>query len=307
VPKTRQPNRGAAIVRDAACRVRSFPPAYGQPPGTTWNPAEVARRPDVTLQVLTTRRRYLPCASGSGCAVHTPSRARMGCAGPSRRWCDWMRYRRLITVGAVVAACGAFGAAPVLASQPSAAHPAVVAAVHPGHAVPAPHIAGGPGCNVQNCLLMDAAGQSVNETENGSTAPVLFITPVLGKVVDRAGDCWPFSDCGFDAEYSGHEVLQFIEQNVLGDCMQTDSVHSGVFAAPCGSHNAGTYWVTVGNGGTRGFCNPNPVFWLVNVGFTNHYDPYPYGGAMFNNGNGLYVHTQLPISDDDQWCTFPSG
>lgn len=214
-----------------------------------------------------------------------------------------MRYRRLITIGAVVAACSALGAAPALASQPSAAHPAPVAAAHLGHTVVAPHTAGGPGCNVQNCYLEDAGNVAVGH--NG--VAVQFRTPVLGKVVDQAGHCWPFSDCRFDAQYIGKEVLQFIAQNpgIDGACMQTDSVHSLVFLAACGSHNAGTYWVATGNGGSRGTCSPHPVFWLVNVGMTNHYDPYPYGEAMFYNGSGFYVHTHLSISNDDQWCTVP--
>jgi hypothetical protein len=208
-----------------------------------------------------------------------------------------MRYRRLITIAAVVAACSALGAAPALASQPSAVHPAPVAAAHPGHAVAAPHTAGGPGCNVQNCILEDAGNLVVT---------LQFTTPVLGRV-GQDGQCWPFSNCGFDTEYKGDEVLQFIAHTppVAGDCLQTDSVHSGVGYDPCGSHNAGTYWVTVGNGGSRGTCNPHPAFWMVNVGITNHYDPYPYGEAMFFNGSGLYVHTHLPISDDDQWCVVP--
>jgi hypothetical protein len=206
-----------------------------------------------------------------------------------------MRYRRLITIAAVVAACSALGAAPALASQPSAVHPAPVAAAHPGHAVAAPHTAGGPGCNVQNCILEDAGNLVVVQQ---------FTTPVLGRV--SPAHCWPFSDCTFDTRYSGDEVLQFIAHTppVAGDCLQTDSVHSGVGYDPCGSHNAGTYWVTVGNGGSRGTCNPHPVFWMVNVGITNHYDDsYPW--VMFFNGNGLYAHPRLPVSDDDQWCVIP--
>jgi hypothetical protein len=163
--------------------------------------------------------------------------------------------------------------------------------------VAVPHIAGGPGCNVQNCYLQDAGGV-------GSSYQLR--TPVLGHV----HQCWPFSDCRFDTLYSGDEVLTFVAKTgaVPGYCLQTDSVHSGAgFTAPCGAHNAGTYWVTVGNGGTRGYCNPHPVFWMVNVGITNHYDPYPYAAVMFWNGFSFYVHSHLPISDDDQWCTIPAN
>lgn len=207
-----------------------------------------------------------------------------------------MRYRRLITIGAVVAACGALGAAPALASQPSAAHPAPLAATHPGHAVVVPHIASGPGCNVQNCELEDAGDVAVAH----NNTIIQFRTPVLGVV----HQCWPFSNCRFDTLYSGHEVLQFIAQNVSRECLQTDSVHSGVGLDLCGSHNAGTYWVTVGNGGSRGVCVH--AFWLVNVGITNRYDPYPYGSAMFFNSNDhFYVQSHRPISNDDQWCTYP--
>jgi hypothetical protein len=212
-----------------------------------------------------------------------------------------MWYRKLTTIGAVVAACGALGAAPALASQPSAARPAAVAAAHPGHTSVVPHIASGPGCNVQNCVLKDADNQYL--TVPGTLTAVQFRTPILGHV-NQTAHCWPFSDCRFDTQYSGHEVLQFIAQNDMGDCLQTDSVHSGVGYASCGSHNAGTYWVTVGNGGSRGACNPHPVFWMVNVGITNHYDPYPYGSAMFVNSNDLlYVQSHRPLSNDDQWCT----
>ena len=212
-----------------------------------------------------------------------------------------MRYRRFITIGAVVAACSTLGAAPALASQPSAAHPVSVAAAHRGHTVAVPHSAGGPGCTYQNCFLQNASNLEIGE----------YRTPVLGHVVDQNGDCWPFSNCGFDSEYRGDEVLQFVAQDPsdAGQCLQTDSVHSHVKPDPCGSHNAGTYWVTVGNGGTRGYCNPHPVFWMVNVGITNHYDPYPYGEAMYWNTTlyDVYVATHLPISDLNQWCVIPLG
>jgi hypothetical protein len=90
--------------------------------------------------------------------------------------------------------------------------------------------------------------------------------------------------------------------------MQTDSVHSLVGFNPCGSHNAGTYWVPVG-GGNHGNCTPG--FWLVNVGITNNYSPgtYPYGYAMFYNtaDNGFYAQPRRPIGDDDQFCMVPQG
>lgn len=212
-----------------------------------------------------------------------------------------MRYRTLITIGAVVAACGALGTAPALAGQPSGAHAAVVAAGHPGHAVVVPHTARRAGCDVQNCRVEDAGGAVLI---NGDGTTTLFRTPVVG-VVNQTAHCWPFSYCPFDTLYSGHEVLQFVLQNgVPGDCLQTDSVHSGVIRNSCGSHDAGTYWVTVGSS-PRGACSGGS-FWLVNVGITNHYNVYPYGYAMFVNSNGLvYVQSHRALGDDDQWCVFP--
>jgi hypothetical protein len=212
-----------------------------------------------------------------------------------------MRYRKLITIGAVVAACSALGAAPALASQPTAAHPAVASAGHPGHAAVVPHTPlNGAGCNVQNCRLEDAGGNPVGVL--GTLA--LFRTPVVG-VVNKTANCWPFSDCRFDTLYSGNEVLQFVLQNgFTGDCMQTDSVHSGVLPGVCGSHNAGTYWMTLGSS-SRGACT-GATFWLVNVGITNNYPVYPYGEAMFLNSNNLlYVQTNRAPGFDDQWCVFP--
>ncbi len=222
---------------------------------------------------------------------------------------DQMRYRTLITIGAVVAACGALGAAPALASQSSAPHQAVGAAARPGHVVAVPDTAlnGGAGCDVMNCFLADVGGICV---ANDGVHCTPFRTPVLGKV-NQTANCWPFSDCRFDtlSGYSGQEVLQFIDQDT-GLCLQTDSVHSGVFSDACGSHNAGTYWVTVGNGGSGGgACVNHPTWWLVNVGITNHYDPYPYGEALFYDTNAnpaaFYVATRQPISDNNQFCTIP--
>jgi hypothetical protein len=123
---------------------------------------------------------------------------------------DQMRYRTLITIGAVVAACGALGGAPALASQ-SSSHPAL-AAVHPSHAVVVPDTAlNGTGCDVMNCWLLVAIGVYVSA--DGVHA-VPFRTPVLGHV-GQNGTCWPFSDCQFDtlSGYSGSEVLQFIDQD----------------------------------------------------------------------------------------------
>lgn len=227
-----------------------------------------------------------------------------GMCRPFQKGGDWMRYRKFIALGAVAAACGAFGGAPALASQPSSAHRAVVAAAHPGHAVVVPNILNGTGCAAPNiCKLEDGAGQVVLF----SGADAEFMTPVLGHV-NQTANCWPFSDCRFDTLYSGHEVIQFVVQGFIssdGDaiCLQTDSVHSGVVFADCGDHNAGTYWMTL-PGGSHGVCAAG--FWLVNVGITNHYPVYPYGYAMFVNTNNLiYVQSHRPIGDDDQWCVIP--
>jgi hypothetical protein len=113
-------------------------------------------------------------------------------------------------------------------------------------------------------------------------------------------------DCCFDVKRSdsGRGGLQFVATNTSG-CLATDSVHSLADVNACGSHNAGTYWVAVGNGGGRGAC-PTNAFWLVNVGITNHYPSYPYAGAMFFDpmNGGYFVHSHLTISDDDQWCVY---
>ena len=159
----------------------------------------------------------------------------------------------------------------------------------------------GAGCGVVNCFLEDAGAICVSD-DGAHCAP--FRTPVLGKV--HTNPCWPFSDCQFDTlnGYSGSEVLQFIDQDT-GLCLLTDSVHSRVIEDACGSHNAGTYWVPVA-GGNHGVCTPG--FWLVNVGITNNYDPYPYGEALFLNTDGLfYVATNRPIGNDDQFCMVPQS
>jgi hypothetical protein len=112
---------------------------------------------------------------------------------------------------------------------------------------------------------------------------------------------WPFSDTKFNTLYAGYPVVQFQQTTTPGGCMQTDSLHSGVFADPCTAHDAGTYWVIYGNGGSTGICSH--AYWLVNVGITNHYDPYPHGYAMFLNSNDLiYTASGRPISIFNQWC-----
>lgn len=225
-----------------------------------------------------------------------------------------MRYRRLITIGAVVAACGALGGAPALASQSSASHQAVVAAarpghalgaaVHPGHAVAVPD--SGPGCNVMNCFLEDGGDICVS-ADGAHCTP--FRTPIVG-IVFQNDTFWPYSDHQFDTLYVNNEVLQFIDQD-NGLCLQTDGVHSPAVLGSCGSHNANTYWMTLG-GGDHGVCTPG--FWMVNVGITNFYSPgtYPYGYAMYYNPanpiNGVwFVQPHRPIGNDDQFCAPPQS
>ena len=205
--------------------------------------------------------------------------------------------KRMFLVVTAFTAIGCLSAAPALASPPSAAHPAAVAAAHPGHAVAAPDIALSEGCNVQACFLEDAAGTFYPDPNGNGVAN--FLTPIIGRVDQTT--CWPFLQCGFDKRYNTREVLEF---NDGGLCMQTDSVHSGVSLEPCVAHDAGDYWVAVGSG-SRGVCSDNAV-WLVNVGFTNHYLTYPDAAAMFFNSadSGENVATNLSISNDDQWCVF---
>jgi hypothetical protein len=229
-------------------------------------------------------------------ALGAMRRARRLLSLPARR-----DMKRILPVVTALAAIGcALSAAPALASQPSAAHPAAVAAAHPGHAVVTPDIPLTEGCNVQACFLEDAAGTLFPAP--GGVAD--FLTPILGHV-GQDNSCWPFSQCGFDTRYSGREVLEFVATNDDNQCMQTDSVHSGVSLKPCVAHDAGDYWVAVGNGGGRGVCSSNAV-WLVNVGFTNHYLTYPNAAVMFFNSadNGENVATNLSISNDDQWCVY---
>jgi hypothetical protein len=223
---------------------------------------------------------------------------------------DQMRYRTLITIGAIVAACGALGGAPALASQSSAPHQAVAAATHPRHAVLIPHTArtGGlqAGCNVMNCFLETVSGFCYARDGVHCTP---FLTPIVGTV--NPPNCWPFNpDCRFNtlSGYEGSEVLQFVDHD-FGYCLRTDSVHSLVTDnSACVPHDAGTYWVTVGGSGSPGNCAGHPIFWLVNVGMTNHYDPYPYGEAMFLNTDGnFYVQSHRPIGGDDQFCTLPQS
>jgi hypothetical protein len=221
-------------------------------------------------------------------------RARRLLSLPARRG-----MKRILLVVTAFAAIGCLSAAPALASQPSAAHPAAVAAAHPGHAMAAPDIALTGGCTAQQpCVLQNASGVLF---PNDNVAD-LFKTPVVGHV-HQHGQCWPFSQCGFDTRYSGREVLEFVATNHDNWCMQTDSVHSGVFANTCVAHDAGDYWVAVGNGGGFGYCDTN-AFWLVNVGFTNHYHTYPDAAVMFLDtiDGSEHVATHLRISQDDQWC-----
>jgi hypothetical protein len=153
--------------------------------------------------------------------------------------------------------------------------------------------------------LEDAYGAFVAPTN--SDAPFSVSTDVaIGITVSELGIVnspvgWPFSDHRFDGLYAGDPVFT-LEQDGYGDgCMQTDSVHSGVVDKPCGAHNAGTYWADV-PAGPRGECTDGAI-WLVNVGITNHYDPYPYGSALFANTNNLlYTQSHRPIGVDDQWC-----
>lgn len=208
--------------------------------------------------------------------------------------------KRILPVVTAFAAIGCLSAAPALASQPSAAHPTAVAAAHPGHAVAAPGIALTGGCTAQQpCTLADAAG--TNFTWQGVLPS--FNTPVIGHV-GQNNTCWPFSNCGFDVgprSYNGREVLEFKATNYGNYCMQTDSVHTHVSLEPCVAHDAGDYWVGVGNGDGRGICSANAI-WLVNVGETNHYSPNIEAMYFNSAAKGEYVDSGLPISDDDQWC-----
>jgi len=152
--------------------------------------------------------------------------------------------------------------------------------------------------------LLDANRDYVSAANSGGQ---FFSNPQVAKAViylnplETVRSGWPFSDWQFNNLYHGDDVVQLQQMNGGGGCMQTDSVHSSVVDAPCGSHNAGTYWVGH-RASSRGAC-VNGADWLVNVGITNHYDPYPYGFAMFVNSNRfIYVQSHRAISVDDQWC-----
>jgi hypothetical protein len=197
-------------------------------------------------------------------------------------------------------------AAALVALSATGASAAVTAPTQPAQA---PQVAGHQVSfkAVQPYILIDANRQFVASAKSGQqfsvvssgTATDLGVQS-LGHVNSPAG--WPFSDRRFDRLYAGDPVVQILQLSSGRGCMQTDSVHSGVVDDPCGSHNAGTYWVAVGNGGGRGFCRTGAE-WLVNVGITNHYDPYPYGDAMFvNPNNRIYTGWHRPISVYDQWC-----
>lgn len=193
--------------------------------------------------------------------------------------------KRILTVVAAVTALAAIGAAPAMASQAAPAQSTGTC-----------------------CGLAAAEGLAVVKTAAvGSQYNIDNVVdaefadaPLLGRV----NSTWPFSNPHFDSLYAGDEVRQFQQVNGSSNgCMQTDSVHSGVFDNPCGSHNAGTYWVFV-NSGAIGVCT-NGAAWLVNVGITNHYPVYPYGYAMFINTNDfIYTQSHRPLGGDDQWCRF---
>jgi hypothetical protein len=208
--------------------------------------------------------------------------------------------KRILPVVAAVTAFAAIGAAPARASQAAPAQPAQAAQVA-GHQVSF-------SATSVNFRLLDAnrqvvapanSGQQFSAVKSGLVAG--FQEQVLGHVNSPTG--WPFSDRRFDSLYARDVVVQFLQQNGGGGCVQTDSVHSGVVDAPCGSHNAGTYWA-IHDASPRGACTAGAA-WLVNVGITNHYPVYPYGYAMFvNSNNFIYTQSHRPISGDDQWCAF---
>ena len=204
--------------------------------------------------------------------------------------------KRILTVVAAVTALAAISAAPAMASQAAPVQPAQPPQVA-RHQISISATCGPCGSEDANGQAIAAANSGAQFGVIGGTA--LFQTPLLGHV----NSTWPFSDHRFDSLYAGDPVYQFQQTNGGGGCMQTDSVHSAVFDDPCGSHNAGTYWTAVG-ASARGFC-AGGADWLVNVGITNHYTPYPYGYALFVNTNNLiYADPHRPISGDDQWCPF---
>jgi hypothetical protein len=167
------------------------------------------------------------------------------------------------------------------------------------------------GCGGQNCVVLtdsvvltDEAGQLA--TFNGATA--VFTTRVIGYV-NQTAHGWPFSDPKFDTFYSGYEVLQLVRQGDDGGCLQTESAQTKVIIAPCGSHDAYTYWATyhphTPDTASPGVCPA--IFWLVNVGITNSDHPVsPYGYTMVLGAkNHIYVQSNPHIGGDDRWCFSP--
>jgi hypothetical protein len=207
-------------------------------------------------------------------------------------------------VAAAVTAFAAFGAVPARASQ--AAHAPAAPAMHSvPHALSSSAASGGP--------LFDARGDCVRSEswphQFGIVGAASLPSPNCAGIYayEFAGTVrkgWPFSDSKFNTLYANWPVVQLQQTTGGGGCMQTDSVHSNVFADPCTAHDAGTYWVIYGKN-TQGICPDLGIYssWLVNVGITNHYDPYPHGAAMFLNSNDLiYTASGRPISIFNQWC-----
>jgi len=207
--------------------------------------------------------------------------------------------KRILMVAAAVTAFAAIGAVPAMASQAAPAQPA--SALHVvSHEVLSCEVFGGGSLHAANggyAYAASGAQFSVTSIDGNNIAGIA--EPVLGCVNSAAG--WPFSDHRFDSLYAGDPVEELVQEGGVGGCMQTDSVHSAVVDGPCVAHDAGTYWVQVGDS-ARGEC-PGGASWLVNVGITNHYDPYPFGSAMFvDSNNRIYALSDRPISVDDQWC-----
>lgn len=203
--------------------------------------------------------------------------------------------KRILPVVAAVTAFAAIGAVPAMASQVAPAQSAQARQVARHQvsirATSAPF------------NLVDANGNVVGPANSGAQFSILGGAAVFQAVqLGNVNSSWPFSDRRFDSLYAGNPVYVF-EQTNGGGCMQTDSVHSGVFDDPCGSHNAGTYWM-LHPASARGVCTGG-ADWVVNVGITNHYPVYPYGYAMFvNSNNFIYTQSHRPIGGDDQWCFF---
>lgn len=217
------------------------------------------------------------------------------------------RKEKRLVVPVVAAAATAFavvGAVPARASQAAPAR-AAAAVLSVRHALSSSAASGLP--------LFDGRGDCVRSEswphQFGIVGVASLPSPNCAgiNVYEWAGAVrkgWPFSDPKFNTFYAGWPVVQLQQTNGGGGCMQTDSIHSSVFADPCTAHDAGTYWVIYGNN-SQGICPELgfPSSWLVNVGITNHYDPYPYGAAMFLNSNDLiYTASHRPISIFNQWC-----